>query len=559
MDLDRDLRCPICLEFFSHPMILPCSHVLCRKPCAENLFSFNFIRCPVCRESCYVNGGLETLPRVFALENIIDKFKAGGFRKSKTHLESRDSSSERAQCNLCCEQSQAERKKAKTVSRIHCSSSSCISVPRCARSTDHLELESGASSVSTEDRPMFCSTCQQLCCQQHLQQHVLHAVIPIEEAYAKFKMSVEQNVVSLWEGRSRVQAVLTEVEEDTLYLQSVIRRKRDEVNEQCDALLSEVENKREFFLADLDCEERMRRHNSDDVTKILQSVLSSAKDLCKYSRDVLSADPATFLEVAPGLQTQLITTALECASCHAPPPEDERLNSKIVDLRNQRKMLAAISYLTPPESPRIDVSKCSRSDSVVALVVLPPCACQVDEYVVHYHTDKQACLGLEDTVSIATDNTPTSSNLPKHMGDHVILLDNLQSASTYYFNIYARNAAGKSGSSEIVQCCTLRHTESVVPIPVIIESLCHSSETSASLHSTSPFDVSVEQGIDHRLLYRQTGMKTLWNSETFLGDEVHTVHGLDSNTEYEFVLLAANLKGECQLSNTVVLHTLALL
>ena len=91
---------------------------------------------------------------------------------------------------------------------------------------------------------------------------------------------------------------------------------------------------------------------------------------------------------------------------------------------------------------------------------------------------------------------------------------------------------------------------------MILESLCDSSETSASIHSTSPFDVSVEQGIEYRLLYRQTGIKTIYNSETFLGEEVHTVHGLESDTEYEFVLLAANLKGECQLSNTVVLQTI---
>ena len=76
VDVDNDLQCPICLELYTFPIILPCSHVLCRKPCAEHLFDFNFIRCPVCRDNCYVSGGINSLPRVIALENIIERYKA---------------------------------------------------------------------------------------------------------------------------------------------------------------------------------------------------------------------------------------------------------------------------------------------------------------------------------------------------------------------------------------------------------------------------------------------------------------------------------------------------
>ena len=75
VDVDNDLQCPICLELYTYPIILPCSHVLCRAPCAEHLFDFNFIRCPVCRDNCYISGGIGSLPRVIALENIIERYK----------------------------------------------------------------------------------------------------------------------------------------------------------------------------------------------------------------------------------------------------------------------------------------------------------------------------------------------------------------------------------------------------------------------------------------------------------------------------------------------------
>ena len=90
VDVDNDLQCPICLELYTYPIILPCSHVLCRKPCAEHLFDFNFIRCPVCRDNCYVSGGINSLPRVIALENIIERYKKESKKEPVTNESSRE-------------------------------------------------------------------------------------------------------------------------------------------------------------------------------------------------------------------------------------------------------------------------------------------------------------------------------------------------------------------------------------------------------------------------------------------------------------------------------------
>ena len=70
-----ELQCPVCLELFSCPVILPCSHVLCRSPCAERLLNHGFVRCPVCRDNSYISDGVQSLPRVISLENIISRLK----------------------------------------------------------------------------------------------------------------------------------------------------------------------------------------------------------------------------------------------------------------------------------------------------------------------------------------------------------------------------------------------------------------------------------------------------------------------------------------------------
>ena len=72
-----ELMCPICLELFTIPVILPCSHILCKSPCAERLFNHGFVRCPVCRDNSFVSGGLDCLPRVISLEHIIERYRAG--------------------------------------------------------------------------------------------------------------------------------------------------------------------------------------------------------------------------------------------------------------------------------------------------------------------------------------------------------------------------------------------------------------------------------------------------------------------------------------------------
>ena len=66
---------------------------------------------------------------------------------------------------------------------------------------------------------------------------------------------------------------------------------------QCDALLAEIENKRNFFLADLEYEERVYQNNFEESIKTLEKLSGSSQGLQNYVRDVLQFDRAPFLEV----------------------------------------------------------------------------------------------------------------------------------------------------------------------------------------------------------------------------------------------------------------------
>lgn len=83
--LESELTCPICLELFEDPLLLPCAHSLCFG-CAhrilvshcttnESVQSIGAFQCPTCRYviSLSPERGLEGLKRNVTLQNIIDR------------------------------------------------------------------------------------------------------------------------------------------------------------------------------------------------------------------------------------------------------------------------------------------------------------------------------------------------------------------------------------------------------------------------------------------------------------------------------------------------------
>lgn len=85
--LESELTCPICLELFEDPLLLPCAHSLCFS-CAQRILITHCtstpepshpalaFQCPTCRYVITLSPrGLEELKRNVTLQNIIDRFQ----------------------------------------------------------------------------------------------------------------------------------------------------------------------------------------------------------------------------------------------------------------------------------------------------------------------------------------------------------------------------------------------------------------------------------------------------------------------------------------------------
>ncbi|KAK3104399.1 hypothetical protein FSP39_001158 [Pinctada imbricata] len=586
MDVDIDLQCPICLELFNYPIILPCSHVLCRSPCAEHLFDFNFIRCPVCRDNCYVSGGISSLPRVIALENIIERFKAASQNSKPDRKQSicstldasfdsiTDNSILPSVCNLC-----STSKKTKAIKTcLDCNASYCAKCLKMSHPNkepflshelvspnldgrDLNQSDSGLCSTHGERLSLFCRDCTTTCCAlcREDERHKDHQLVAVDEAYTDLKKVIEKSLEKLQQNQEKVRNSVQLQRDHLKDMQQMADKKREEINTQCDALLAEIENKRNFFLADLEYEERVRQNDQEDLIKVMDRILGSSQALYSYSKEVIKEDVGEFLEVAPTLSEKLVKSTIECETAQYEPHDAQLLCAKVVDFRKEKQVLRDMNYLTAPSTPSIDVTRCSRSEDTVVLVICPPNNIHdvIDQYEIHYCSEEQKSLEIEETLIVknSIEERQIGKGVPNSAGLIVVLVENLCKSTTYYFCVSAANQTGKSLNSEVVQCTTLLQGESVIPVPVIVESLCRQFTSSIQIYCASPQDIAVEQHISHFLLYRTLGYSKPWRTLSLYGRQEHRVFGLESNSEYEFLVLACNQRGECQISNRVILQT----
>lgn len=93
-------------------------------------------------------------------------------------------------------------------------------------------------------------------------------------------------------------------------------------------------------------------------------------------------------------------------------------------------------------------------------------------------------------------------------------------------------------------------------VPEIIESMCRSYTYAIQIHSPSPCEVNTDEGeISYYVLYREAAANKIWKSISLCARVDHRVFGLDSDTMFDFVIMATGPSGECQVSNMVTLRT----
>uniref|UniRef100_A0A6I8S0W5 E3 ubiquitin-protein ligase Midline-1 n=1 Tax=Xenopus tropicalis TaxID=8364 RepID=A0A6I8S0W5_XENTR len=436
--LESELTCPICLELFEDPLLLPCAHSLCFNcahrilvsHCANNesVESINAFQCPTCRYVITLSKrGLEGLKRNVTLQNIIDRFQKASVSGPNSPSETRReraydttnsmTSSEKVLCQFC-DQDQA-REAVKTC--VTCEVSYCedclkATHPNKKPFTGHRLIEPipdshirGLMCLEHEDEKvnMYCVTDDQLICAlcKLVGRHRDHQVAALGDRYDKLKQSLESNLTNLIKRNTEMEILLSKLIQTCQQVEVVRLRK----------LAQQVAN----------CKQCIERSTS---------LISQAEQSLKEN------DHARFLQSAKNITERV---SMATASSQVLIPEinlNDTFDTFALDFSREKKLLECLDYLTAPNPPVIREELCTASYDTITVHWTSE-----DEFsVVSYELQYTIFTGQANVVSLC--NSADSWMIVPNIKQNHYTVHGLQSGTKYIFIVKAINQAGSRNS-----------------------------------------------------------------------------------------------------------------
>lgn len=210
-NFSEQLSCPLCLNRFDDPKVLPCLHTFCRR-CLEELMRrerATCLRCPTCKHEVPLSHdtGIDCLPSNFFINNILDVVVSHDDDYDNGVLDKHPA--RRRLCTSCDEGSEASSR-CQDCNEYLCDN--CVRAHQRVRLTkDHFivrlafdspkPLPSPSPIQPVSDRPpsycethekeilrLYCDTCSKAICREcTMVEHIGHSFIYLQDAVESAK------------------------------------------------------------------------------------------------------------------------------------------------------------------------------------------------------------------------------------------------------------------------------------------------------------------------------------------------------------------------------------
>uniref|UniRef100_A0A3B3Z1R2 Uncharacterized protein n=1 Tax=Poecilia mexicana TaxID=48701 RepID=A0A3B3Z1R2_9TELE len=459
--LESELTCPICLELFEDPLLLPCAHSLCFN-CAHRILvshcstskpleSISAFQCPTCRYVITLNHrGLEGLKRNVTLQNIIDRFQKASLSGPNSPTESRRHSHP---CQFC--EQDPPREAVKTC--VTCEVSYC---DRCLRAThpnkkpftSHRLVEPvpdthlrGLTCLEHENEKvnMYCLVDDQLICAlcKLVGRHRDHQVSSLTDRFDKLKQTLENNLTNLVKRNSELENQMAKLIQICQQVEVNTAMHEAKLVEECDELVEIIRQRKQVIAVKIKESKVMKlRKLAQQIANCRQCLERSSALITQAEQSLKENDHARFLQSARNVAERV---AMATASSQVLIPDvnlNEAFDNFALDFSREKKILEGLDYLTAPNPPSIRDELCTASHDTITVHWTSEDEFSVTSYELQY------TIYTGQTNFISLYNSADSWMIVPNIKQNHYTVHGLQSGTRYIFFVKAINQAGSRNS-----------------------------------------------------------------------------------------------------------------
>ncbi|XP_004446505.1 E3 ubiquitin-protein ligase Midline-1 isoform X2 [Dasypus novemcinctus] len=433
--LESELTCPICLELFEDPLLLPCAHSLCFN-CAhrilvshctttESVESITAFQCPTCRHVITLSQrGLDGLKRNVTLQNIIDRFQKASVSGPNSPSETRRerafdanamTSAEKVLCQFCDQDpAQDAVKTCVTCEVSYCDECLKATHPNKKPFTGHRLIE-----------PIPDSHIRGLMCLEHEDE----------------KQNLESNLTNLIKRNTELETLLAKLIQTCQHVEVNASRQEAKLMEECDLLIEIIQQRRQIIGTKIKEGKVVRlRKLAQQIANCKQCIERSASLISQAEHSLKENDHARFLQTAKNITERV---SMATASSQVLIPEinlNDTFDTFALDFSREKKLLECLDYLTAPNPPTIREELCTASYDTITVHWTSD-----DEFsVVSYELQYTIFTGQANVVSLC--NSADSWMIVPNIKQNHYTVHGLQSGTKYIFIVKAINQAGSRSS-----------------------------------------------------------------------------------------------------------------